>query len=119
MWLFTKHGFFSVVTTENPDENMIQIRARRRVDLVALLSNAPSVVSSGMHTIIETRNSDYPFRVIVTRYTWETIAGWLAEGIDYHNFKGQIRDANYSHFALTVWEAGRRMLHKFSEGTWR
>jgi hypothetical protein len=119
MWLFTKHGFFSVVTTEKFEENMIQIRARRRVDLVDLLSNAPSSVSSGMHTIIESRNSDYPFRIIVTRATWETIAVWLAEGINYHNFKGQIRDANYSHFALTVWEAGRRMLHKFSEGTWR
>lgn len=97
MWLFTKFGFYSVVTTsERVDE--FQVRARKREELVALQK-----VTGVKHKIIATPKRDYQFRMIVSREEWVLIAEHLAREVDYGNFKNELRGA-YHDAALSVWQ---------------
>lgn len=91
MWLFTKYGFFSVVTSDRTSKTFA-VRARVRSDLEALIraTGLQSHDTTGTPTILETPERDYSFRVLVTKREWEFIAHQLAESIDYPNFKGAI-----------------------------
>lgn len=79
MWLFTKHGTYSVVQhLRRPDTYLI--RSRRRQDLVALCEA----------TIVETPLADYPYRVFVSTQTLQQILRRLADQLDYPNFKNAV-----------------------------
>ncbi len=86
MWLFTKHGFFSV-TQSTQRRDLIQIRARAEKDLASLKAAYPHLDRS---PIIETPQADYRWRLVVQRWKWETVAAKLTSDIDYSNFKGKI-----------------------------
>jgi len=111
MWIFTRHGFFSVVAKKS-DPETLKVRGRCRADLDALLAfvarEAPCV-RSDFSDIVETPLRDYWFRVFVPRSSWVAVAGILASDIDYTNFKREVhgnpaRDRAY----LSVWSAMNR-----------
>ncbi|PTY06785.1 hypothetical protein DB346_00555 [Verrucomicrobia bacterium LW23] len=79
MWLFTQHGFFSVVRKKEG----WHLRARARRDLLNL----------GLTPVESYKGSDYPWRVIITEPAqWQGIMLKLAESVDYPNFKGRIAE---------------------------
>lgn len=120
MWLFTQHGFFSVVCgrkqdgSEAVDARVIMIRARDRTHL----ENLRQRCSISDYEIKEDEGTDYPYRLIVDSYTWEYIMAVLVREIDYGNFKGHVEThrpkktgirawASYVHLLHSVWGLGR------------
>jgi len=109
MWLFTRHGFYSVTRSINePDK--LQIRARAKGDLERLagfMVTRDQPVAQGtakdLQKIIETPDADYRWRVIVTPDTWQIIAVELMADIVYHNFKNEIRDNQRHNDYTRVW----------------
>lgn len=83
MWLMTQHGFYSVV---KKGEDAYHLRARERGDLQNLIDRIPLPDQA----IIDTPDGDYTSRLIVDHHTVAAILGFLAETIDYTNFKGRI-----------------------------
>ena len=58
MWLMTKHGFYSIVQ-KKPGE--FHIRSRVRKDLQNLVQRVPLIGAR----ILDTKDADYAFRIIV------------------------------------------------------
>lgn len=84
MWLFTRHGFYSI--TRSLDEpTKLQIRARVRGDLENLqaFTGVPG-------PILETPTADYRWRWIVTPAEAKVITVRLTQDIIYSNFKSAI-----------------------------
>ncbi|HSI82960.1 MAG: hypothetical protein ACAI35_19360 [Candidatus Methylacidiphilales bacterium] len=79
MWIFTQHGFYSVVKKETT----WHIRARAKQDLVNL----------GLTPVKSYPGSDYPWRCIIEdEVQWNAIMKQLAASVDYPNFKGRIAE---------------------------
>lgn len=101
MWLFTKHGFYSVVK-DNIKRDRFLVRARERVHLERL----KALVSFNAR-IFETPSNDYRWRVVVGKKTWARIAEKLANGVDYPNFKNSVLNAegltDYEQALHRVW----------------
>jgi hypothetical protein len=89
MWLFTRHGFYSVVR-DRVDTRHVQVRARIKDDLERLSHFAGKVLRVEMPEIIPTPQADYAFRCVIEQEGWVKIAAALAADIDYTNFKGEI-----------------------------
>ena len=88
MWLFTKHGFYSVVLALKQDgqpPNTLAVRARRRQDLESLRPLAPA-----LGKIVSLRHRDYPFRCFIRREDFSRLLADLGGKIDYENFKDKI-----------------------------
>ena len=109
MWLFTRHGFYSITrSVKEPDK--LQIRARARGDLENLEAfiatreiPTADALAVDLSKIIETPHADYRYRVIVTPAAWHLISVELMADIVYSNFKYQIKD-NQRHTDYTrVW----------------
>ena len=83
MWLMTKYGFYSIVQKQ-PGE--YHVRSRERKDIENLMTRLPLA----QVRIIESKSSDYPFRIIVKKEDVEAIMKFLGETIDYDNFKNKI-----------------------------
>lgn len=101
MWIFTTLGFFSVVAHRD-DDAMVLVRARAREDLEALRDR-----HLAGHDILEWEGSDYRFRLLASRDDWARVAGELAAGIDYANFKdavGERQGASRARLYSRVWQ---------------
>ncbi|MCC5805575.1 MAG: hypothetical protein JJU00_04520 [Opitutales bacterium] len=89
MWIFTRHGFFSIAHRPEMDaEHPVQIRARCREDLEALRGRWGALL--GARPVIDTPQGDYPARMCVTGETFEALLRETARDLDYGNFKGEI-----------------------------
>jgi hypothetical protein len=84
MWLFTRHGFYSLTRSADEPEKL-QVRARVRRDLENL-----QALTSLVGPILETPTADYRWRWIVTPDEAEEITRRLAQDINYSNFKGTV-----------------------------
>lgn len=82
MWLFTQHGFYSIV---QKDDGFFHIRARVRSDLENLLQLVDLKL-----TIHEWSTADYRYRLLVDLETLLEVIVHLATSLDYSNFKGRI-----------------------------
>ncbi len=88
MWLMTTRGFYSAVSA---GPGLVQIRARRRADLEALLELLPA----SRRRIVRTATADYPWRVVTTARGWRRAAAALAgEAEAYTNFKAAVQAGN-------------------------
>ena len=108
MWIFTTHGFFSVVQ-HNQNPNMLIVRSRRRKHLDALKARYPRMLRRSK--IVATPDADYPFRILVARNMWLRVAWELTWDIDYPNFKGAIDDRPgepYREALHDVWDRMRQ-----------
>lgn len=83
MWLMTKYGFYSIVQKRR---GIYHIRAREAGDLGIL--TAPGGPLAG-ERILEGQ-SDYPYRVIVGAVEVRRLMEFLAQSLDYSNFKAEI-----------------------------
>lgn len=96
MWIFTKYGFFSVVCAragtggkhEPADPNRFMVRARVRKHLEALVTRFSELLEGC--TILEATDTDYAFRLFVSKTNWTRIAAELSDEIDYDNFKSAV-----------------------------
>ena len=104
--MMTKIGFFSVV--EKPP-GKICIRSRRREDLNNLLDEVLSPVM--MADILRTRNTDYPYRVIVDREEFMRCFDTFLKLVTYSNFKNEVAKTNRrrEHLYHQVWALLRQI----------
>ncbi len=105
MWLVTDRGFYSVVD-KGDRPGYLCVRARVRADLENLFELES--LSGYAGDVIETDNSDYRFRVYVTREDWVTASADLARQIDYPNFKSAVEERQgreRAHTYISVWGA--------------
>ncbi len=90
MWLFTKVGFFSVVTADRRKGEPLQLMVRARIadDLHALRSSYAPDLGPTLHNA----GTDYPYRAIITREGWAAAMTKLALDLDYRNFKDEVEE---------------------------
>ena len=82
MWLFTQHGFYSIVAK---DDGFHHVRSHAREDLESLLK----VVGIRL-TVHESRSSKYRYRLLVDIETLLEIMVHLTTDLDYPEFKQQL-----------------------------
>lgn len=88
MWLLTPFGFFSVVRKPQDEaEGLLTIRARVRADLEALRETW----LPGMGEIVAGAGTDYRYRARVPRAELGLAMANLVSGIDYENFKDEVK----------------------------
>ncbi len=84
MWLFTQHGFYSIVADrDHPGRHLV--RARVQADLENLKKLAG--ISA---TILATPEADYGYRLTVDAAELLRLMTALANTVDYPNFKSRI-----------------------------
>lgn len=98
MWLFTETGFVSVVAnSEKKDEMMVRARDKKSLQ--------PFNDEYGVK-ILSWKNTDYPFRVLITR---EQFVDWLVQSgkdLTYSNYKSHVaktRGHDFAHPLHDVW----------------
>lgn len=104
MWIMTPYGYVSVV--ESPDNpNMLQVRARHR-RVLQIIRQGPEEGGLGKRrasSILHTRDSDYPYRIFVSK---EDFSRWVAaqvQRIDYKNFKDAARTPDLHNLYFKIW----------------
>lgn len=98
MWLFTPNGFFSAVAAPaDGGVPTLKIRSRSRGHLEWLRSKFDIKAE-----IVETHDSDYQFRIFLSRQFWAEICGKLAAEIDYGNFKDAAHHGNDQKYASAL-----------------
>ena len=88
MWMYTKHGAYSVVEHRSGEE--MQVRTRHRQYLENLMEAAE--VS---HEIVVTPDRDYEFRIVVSKAEWEVIGKYLLASITYPDFKTHLHRSGF------------------------
>lgn len=121
MWLFTKYGFFSVVSARlgdgaygnGVDVDRVMVRARDRRHLERLQERFCKELETT--EIRESPSTDYRFRIFVSKSAWKVIAEQLADEINYDNFKSEVHrhtghnDASYTAALHEVWSVMHRL----------
>lgn len=97
MWVFTNHGFFSIVKIIDASPDAFYIRARRKEHLETYFNGKAIIKSDG---------SDYRYRIILTRKELFNFYAALPVDIDYTNFKDSIKDPVLQVFASKIWLDG-------------
>lgn len=104
MWLFTKHGFVSVVA-HHDDENVLLVRMR---DFETARQMDCAFHYCGEYTYDEER--DYPYRIVISK---ELFTYWFKEYVDemtYINFKKECEsDPLYHERLFKIWSFVRRL----------
>jgi hypothetical protein len=93
MWLSFSKGFLSVVATRD-DPNTVMVRARRKEHLEAYFST---------HSIIYTKQADYPYRVICSKAALTAVLVRYVEQLDYPNFKSSVKDKALHDAYMATW----------------
>jgi hypothetical protein len=95
MWIATTTGFYSAVAHKH-DKRLVVVRSRVLQDADALAGwvnryRADYIGSEpGEAEVVAYRQSDYPWRVIITKQEWAQFLTFEAEGIDYTNYKDAV-----------------------------
>lgn len=107
MWVFTQDGFISAVDNNQvPGKLAVRARDKQSLRLLADLTE---------QEIVQRMNTDYPYRVFVTKEEFANFLIAHVESIDYGNFKDRVyvtRGRNFAHACGDVWSA---MLHVTDE----
>jgi hypothetical protein len=117
MWLFTQYGFYSVVCARDLqggpnriDPSAVMVRARCRRHIESLQKRFPQFAPL---EIGDTADTDYRFRIVVSKPVWVEVAQELALEIDYGNFKDRALshsgDERYVHALHDVWAVMERL----------
>ncbi len=101
MWLVTQHGFFNIIQyDEDEPEDILTIKARRRVDLESLKATLmifnewddliDGIKAEDRYTIETSDAADYRYRMKVRRKDVVELVKDMVDNIDYPKFKGRI-----------------------------
>ena len=91
MWLATPTGFYSAVE-HRTNRNLVVVRTRVHEDAVKLAQRVFKInATKARNKIISYNQSDYPWRVIVTKGQWASFVAQEAQRIDYGNFKSAVK----------------------------
>lgn len=82
MWVMSRDGFFSAVQNEYCSQDEVQVRARCKDDLKALMR-----VLGIKQKIKTTPDADYLYRIKLTKRQWADYLAETATNIHYSNFK--------------------------------
>ena len=89
MWIFTQHGYLSIVQHFSPKPGAeLLVRARCRRHLAACLQQVVSMVEAE-DMIQHTPGGDYPWRAVTSRDLVRKLAAAAVDALDYQNFKGR------------------------------
>ena len=94
MWVFTNHGFYSIVKILDTNPQEFWIRSRRKEHLTTYFSE---------ERIIYSHATDYQYRVTINKEELIDIFTHLPEEINYTNFKDSIHDKELKDAAHYVW----------------
>lgn len=83
MWLFTVHGFYSIVQ-KAPGTWHVRAREKRDLENLKKLTKLRIVIEESWP------GSDYPFRIIVGNKAKDLIIQALGDDVEYGNFKGEV-----------------------------
>lgn len=99
MWIVTNKGFASAVAHDKL-KNVVVVRARNK-----------EILSDFTEKLVETDDSDYRFRVFVSRGSFSRWLEKKVKEIDYTNFKSSIpaKDKDLKEMAGTIWGASYKM----------
>ena len=119
MWLFTTYGFFSVVCATNrktgePDKNLLMVCVRDINHLTNLTTRFPGLSAEKP---VATKNTDYPWRMFVSKKLWQAAVKEMTAEMDYSNFKDECEmivgsRAAYIDVLHEVWEVTRQLQRK-------
>jgi hypothetical protein len=111
MWLFTRYGFYSIVSATKPDgkrdNETFMVRARRVAHLTALQTRFPAL---GEYPILTWAGHDCRYRLIVPKAVWTDIESELVTEQDWSNFKNEVASfqgasgSDYTHAVHRVWD---------------
>ena len=100
MWIFTVHGFFSVV---EKNKGLVEVRARDKTHLKNLVDSFDVLRSA---EIVQTPKADYCCRIIIPKADWSVCLKTIGDEIDYDNFKNKCHDFfddQYMQSLMRVW----------------
>ncbi len=81
MWLFTQHGYYSVVA-DGTNRDYVLVRARSEQHLANLCARFDLDAD-----LVRTPAADHPFRLRVKRQRWIALAQDMAADVRYTNFE--------------------------------
>jgi hypothetical protein len=127
MWIFTKHGFFSVVCARQGDGNggqpvdptRLMVRARQRSHLEALRERWADDL--GGCDIQTSAGTDYAHRMFVDKRTWARVLAEIVLETDYDNFKSAVARQQgasgrpYEQALHDVWSVMRRLQRRAAD----
>jgi hypothetical protein len=96
MWIFFNTGFISIVQDRNNSDLLI-VRARRPEVLTKLWPQEPITV---------TNDSDYKYRVFISRPQMVKALSQEILTLDYGNFKSSVSDPTLSDLYHHIWTLG-------------
>lgn len=101
MWICFNDGFISTVQNrDNPD--MLVARARRKEHLA-------NVFPDRVDEIFSLQNSDYRYRLNISKADYAKVVTDRIMAIDYDNFKNSVEDHDLHDMYLGVWHLGYNM----------
>ena len=86
MWLFTKFGFYSIVQDQQ-NKAIFKVRARKKSDIEALKKHVLILSECPIHC---DKKADYWFRIFINPIQLQQLMLFLANSLDYFNFKESI-----------------------------
>ena len=93
MWLFTRTGFVSVVQKPSDVEaGTLTVRSRDYESLDCLREDIYRLYDYdiGQADIVEDLNTDYRYRMVITREEMKRYMVAIVDGIQYENFKNEV-----------------------------
>ncbi len=92
MWIFNKHGYYSVCSDIHCKEGELMIRARQKSDLERMLNSKEFTAgaSSKPKNILTIAHSDYRHRVKVLKLEWMLYMSAMINDLDYPSVKDHI-----------------------------
>lgn len=124
MWLATTDGFVSICrahadgqgdtlpgAAKEPHHYLLMVRARNRDHLLEFVQWLPE---DQRPDIMESKGTDYPYRVLVGEDVLPDVVANMAASITYTNFKNACKssrpgDKDYQHFLMDTWRSGLQL----------
>ena len=93
MWICFNDGFVSAVSAGG---DMLKVRARRKEHLISIFPNLKD-------EIVETKHTDYKYRVFIKRDEFADIVSDRIKKIYYDNFKSSVMDDELHDLYADFW----------------
>ena len=119
MWIFSKHGFYSIVECQglaaDTAEPTYLVRGRVRTDLESL-----KLVAKLSGKLVNKAGADYEWRIRIDTPELFRVMHALGESIDYPNFKAKIATVPSMRLRVSiyseVWQVLRDSLNRLGRG---